>query len=71
MQDAGGAVPEFGAMGVVYRGLRWPEIGSWLELARVRDLSPFWLRKIMYLSDVVAGERNRASDPSARAPYEP
>lgn len=69
LRDAGTVGVELGGMGVVYRGLNWSEIVAWVEGAQMQEVSPFWRRQIMRLSEVTAAEMNRASE--SEAPYEP
>jgi len=71
MHDAGGVVAEVGGMGAFYRGLGWPEIVAWVEGAQMQDVSPFWRRQIMRLSDAMAAAMNKASEAETPAPYEP
>ncbi|MDG4650117.1 hypothetical protein P6F26_16840 [Roseibacterium sp. SDUM158017] len=71
LHDAGPVGIDIGGFGVVYRGLTWVEIVAWVEGGEMHDVSPFWRRQIMRMSDAMAAAMNRASEPETAPPFQP
>jgi hypothetical protein len=70
LHDAGLMRRDVGAMGMVCTGIGWREINDWTQGTR-QDISPTWLRGMIWLSGEVASQVERSRELACPAPFDP
>ncbi len=70
LHDAGLMRRDVSAMGMAYSGIGWREINDWMTCTR-QDISPTWLRGIIWLSAEVATQVEASRELSCNVPFDP